>query len=442
MTTAYPIECARCGQRKPRGFKFCPKCYAIVQTEQLKPNTCDEQDCNEVIDDEHYLCRVHWQQFREGKISECPECGEHKPANYALCRLCNAQSGRQPGSHARNPRPDGNSPRQQTSNTRRPYEYRDGEDDAKAKDKRYWFNRQDNGVCNYCGNRYFYHQLEMEHMIPKELGGPDHRRNMQLACKNCNSLKGTSTDIEFRQLNAHLIPTEERTPPRRPVDPKELKPGTQGTRYRERPMPGDRGSSAEGSSEPSQATPPRDHHGRPPSERERRFTTGLLRGVDVRTVLSWLGLSAALGVIFGYVIGFKAAQPVLEDFFGPLGLITVGIVALALTCLVLCQWWWRARQMVSLGSLWRSLWPLAGDLKRTLIWVCCGVVVSGPLGGVLGYVSGFQTAQGIYDMAASLGMIVLAIIIVVAAVLIMFALLMNMVSSDQSSRRSRRSGRR
>ena len=132
----------------------------------------------------------------------------------------------------------------------------------------------------------------------------------------------------------------------------------------------------------------------------------------------------------------------MEDFFGPLGLITVGIVALALTCLVLCQWWWRARQMVSLGSLWRSLWPLAGDLKRTLIWVCCGVVVSGPLGGALGYVSGFQTAQGIYDMAASLGMIVLAIIIVVAAVLIMFALLMNMVSSDQSSRRSRRSGRR
>ena len=56
-------------------------------------------------------------------------------------------------------------------------------------------------------------------MIPKELGGPDHRRNMQLTCKNCNSLKGTSTDIEFRQLNAHLIPTEERTPSRRPVDP-------------------------------------------------------------------------------------------------------------------------------------------------------------------------------------------------------------------------------
>lgn len=94
-------------------------------------------------------------------------------------------------------------------------------------------NRQDNGVCNYCGHRYPYDQLEMEHMIPRELGGPDHRRNMQLACGACNRKKGTSTDIEFRQLNADLIPPDERTPPRRPVDPERLKSGTQGGRYRE-----------------------------------------------------------------------------------------------------------------------------------------------------------------------------------------------------------------
>ena len=111
----------------------------------------------------------------------------------------------------------------------------DDEDDAKAKDKRYWFNRQDNGICNYCGRRYPYDQLEMEHMIPKELGGPDHRRNMQLACKSCNRKKGTSTDTEFRQLNANLIPLEERVPPKRLIDPDKLKPGTQGVRYRKQP---------------------------------------------------------------------------------------------------------------------------------------------------------------------------------------------------------------
>ena len=228
MTTTYPRECARCGRNKPPWFEFCPKCYAIVQTEQLKPNTCGEQDCNEVIDDDHYLCRAHWQQFREGTISECPECGEYKPASYPRCRRCNTQSDYQP----RTNRPQGSTPKPKASNTRRPYDHHDGEDDAKAKDKRHWFNLQDNGVCNYCGKRYPYDKLQVEHMIPKELGGPDHRRNMQLACKTCNGLKGTSTDIEFRRLNVRLIPVEERTPPRRPVDPKKLKPGKQGTRYR------------------------------------------------------------------------------------------------------------------------------------------------------------------------------------------------------------------
>ena len=235
MTNTYPIECARCGQRKRPWFEFCPKCYAFVQTEQLKPNTCYEQDCSEVIDDEHYLCRVHWYQLREGKISECAECGEYKPANYPLCRRCNTQPDFQPARRSQTNQPQGITPKPRVSNTRRAYEHHDGEDDAKAKDKRHWFNEQDNGVCNYCGTRYLYGQLEMEHMIPKELGGPDHRRNMQLACETCNKKKGTSTDIEFRHLNAHLIPVEERTPPKMPVDPKKLKSGTQGTRYREQP---------------------------------------------------------------------------------------------------------------------------------------------------------------------------------------------------------------
>ena len=239
MTTTYPRECARCGQGKPPWFKYCPKCYAIVQIEQLQPNTCGEQDCNEVIDDEHYLCRTHWQHLRDGRISECPECGEYKPASFPLCRHCNAQSANQP------PRPQTNRPHRAqaetvVSNNRRAYDHHDDQEDAKAKDKRHWFNHQDNGVCNYCGNRYPYDQLEMEHMIPRELGGPDHRRNMQLACGTCNRKKGTSTDLEFRQLNVDLIPLDERKPPRRPIDPEKLQSGTQGARYRDQPAAGSR----------------------------------------------------------------------------------------------------------------------------------------------------------------------------------------------------------
>ena len=73
-------------------------------------------------------------------------------------------------------------------------------------------------------------RLELEHIIRKELAGPDRRRNMQLACQNCNQKKGTSTDIEFRELNSSLIPVEERTPARRPVEPKKSKSGAQGGR--------------------------------------------------------------------------------------------------------------------------------------------------------------------------------------------------------------------
>jgi len=225
--------CARCGVDKPPWFEYCGKCYALVQLEQMARNRCHEQDCEEIIDDDHFLCRRHWQEYREGTISECPECGEYKPASFPLCRRCNAQAGNPPAREQQARRSFGAETSQRTNNTRRPYDQHDGEDDRKAKDKRYWFNRQNNGVCNYCGNRYPYDQLEMEHMIPKELGGPDHRRNMQLACKTCNQKKGTSTDIEFRTLNSRWIPMEERTPPRSPVDPGKLRAGNQGGRYRQ-----------------------------------------------------------------------------------------------------------------------------------------------------------------------------------------------------------------
>ena len=237
MTSTQRTPCARCGGNKPPWFEYCGRCFALVQLERMAPNRCDEQDCEEIIEDEHFLCRRHWQAFQGGEIGECPECGEFKPANFPLCRRCNTETTNWP---TRAPQP-GRATRaganRQASNTRRPYDHNDGEDDQKAKDKRYWFNRQNNGICNYCGNRYPYDQLEMEHMIPRELGGPDHRRNMQLACKTCNQKKGTSTDIEFRTLNSALIPLEERRPPRRPVDPNKLRAGNQGVRYREESNP-------------------------------------------------------------------------------------------------------------------------------------------------------------------------------------------------------------
>ena len=94
--------------------------------------------------------------------------------------------------------------------------------------------------------------------------------------------------------------------------------------------------------------------------------------------------------------------------------------------------------MVSLGSLWGSLLPVAGNLRKTLIWVFCVIVAGGLLGAISGYAVGFQTAQLIYDTVASLGMIIFGIILVAVVILIIFALLSHATSSGQSSSRRRR----
>ena len=88
------------------------------------------------------------------------------------------------------------------------------------------FERQQH-KCVYCGNVYMYDELEIEHMIPKALGGSDHIRNCQLACKSCNQAKGTMTDIKFRQKHTKYLPQKERTPADPPINPELLKPPAQ-----------------------------------------------------------------------------------------------------------------------------------------------------------------------------------------------------------------------
>ena len=92
------------------------------------------------------------------------------------------------------------------------------EEDPKAQDKRLLFTEQGR-KCVYCGNEYRYDELEIEHMIPKSLGGPDNIRNCQLACSTCNKAKGMMTDIEFRKSHAEYLPQKERTPADPPIDP-------------------------------------------------------------------------------------------------------------------------------------------------------------------------------------------------------------------------------
>ena len=40
--------------------------------------------------------------------------------------------------------------------------------------------------------------MTVDHIVPKEHGGTDHKENLQLLCGACNSLKGTGTQSELK----------------------------------------------------------------------------------------------------------------------------------------------------------------------------------------------------------------------------------------------------
>ena len=55
-----------------------------------RPNICNEQSCNEEVQEGHYLCREHWGREQKGAINECPQCGVYKDAKHPYCRECTA----------------------------------------------------------------------------------------------------------------------------------------------------------------------------------------------------------------------------------------------------------------------------------------------------------------------------------------------------------------
>lgn len=56
-------------------------------------------------------------------------------------------------------------------------------------------------ACVYCGN--VVDRLAIEHIVPKARGGNDELCNLTLACRRCNSKKGTMTAAEFGHPHVH-----------------------------------------------------------------------------------------------------------------------------------------------------------------------------------------------------------------------------------------------
>ena len=183
-------------------------------------NLCKEQSCSQKIRGDHFLCREPWQESQEGAINVCPQCGVYKDSKYPLCIECNRKvNAKVPAKRKESLTPAGGRQKERRYDSARADTFAERtallEDDQKAKDKRQLFHDR-RRRCVYCGNAYRYDELEIEHIIPKTLGGPDSIRNCQLACHSYNQAKGAMADIEFRQKTPSYCHRKRERPPTHP----------------------------------------------------------------------------------------------------------------------------------------------------------------------------------------------------------------------------------
>ena len=59
--------------------------------------------------------------------------------------------------------------------------------------------KEQNGLCNACGTKFEFRNLEIDHIIPKSKGGGDYYENYQLLCGSCNKIKG-DRPMEYLRL--------------------------------------------------------------------------------------------------------------------------------------------------------------------------------------------------------------------------------------------------
>lgn len=67
----------------------------------------------------------------------------------------------------------------------------------RSKDIKHTLYGRQEGACNGCMTWFPFRNMTIDHMVPKEKGGPDTDDNLQLLCGACNSKKGTRTMEEL-----------------------------------------------------------------------------------------------------------------------------------------------------------------------------------------------------------------------------------------------------
>ena len=67
-----------------------------------------------------------------------------------------------------------------------------------------------NCTCVYCGGNYELHELTLDHVKPKTLGGEDLQSNLVPACRKCNQDKGSMNWLYWMRSTFGHIPQREK----------------------------------------------------------------------------------------------------------------------------------------------------------------------------------------------------------------------------------------
>lgn len=60
-------------------------------------------------------------------------------------------------------------------------------------------------LCARCGRLFERNMVDVDHIIPKSKGGPDHPANLQAMCKHCNRSKGNDMSNTVGDLVKHNV---------------------------------------------------------------------------------------------------------------------------------------------------------------------------------------------------------------------------------------------
>lgn len=70
-----------------------------------------------------------------------------------------------------------------------------------AKKSRWWQQKTARGLCHYCGQKFPFKDLTLDHIVPLSRGGTTSPGNVVPACRACNKNKGVDTPLDLALSN-------------------------------------------------------------------------------------------------------------------------------------------------------------------------------------------------------------------------------------------------